>query len=89
MITFANQTSSDRDTMQTLGFIGVPEILIILLIVLLLFGGRKIPELLRGLGKGVREYRKAVSSTDEEPHADEPRGTQENSDNTGVMEGKA
>ena len=46
--------------MQTLGFIGVPEILIILLIVLLLFGGRKIPELMRGLGKGVREYKDAV-----------------------------
>ena len=55
--------------MQTLGFIGVPEILIILLIVLLLFGGRKIPELMRGLGKGVREYKDAVD--DEKDNTEE------------------
>ncbi|MBP5396618.1 MAG: twin-arginine translocase TatA/TatE family subunit [Bacteroidales bacterium] len=55
--------------MRTLGFIGVPEILIILLIVLLLFGGRKIPELMRGLGKGVREYKDAVDN--ETDHTEE------------------
>jgi sec-independent protein translocase protein TatA len=36
--------------------LGWNEILLILLIVLLLFGGRKIPELMRGLGKGIREF---------------------------------
>jgi len=36
------------------GFIGPQEIIIILIIVLLLFGGRKIPELMKGLGKGMR-----------------------------------
>ena len=55
--------------MRTLGFIGVPEILIILLIVLLLFGGRKIPELMRGLGTGVREYKDAVDN--ETDHTEE------------------
>ena len=55
--------------MRTLGFIGVPEILISLLIVLLLFGGRKIPELMRGLGKGVREYKDAVDN--ETDHTEE------------------
>ena len=42
-----------------LGMLGTNEIIIILIIVLLLFGGRKIPELMRGLGKGVREFNDA------------------------------
>ena len=40
-----------------LGNIGGTEILLIVLLVLLLFGGRKIPELMRGLGKGVKSFR--------------------------------
>ena len=39
-----------------MGPLGFNEILIILLIVLLLFGGKKIPELMRGLGRGMREF---------------------------------
>lgn len=42
--------------MQLLGVIGGQEIIVILLIVLILFGGKKIPELMKGLGKGVKEY---------------------------------
>lgn len=42
------------------GWLGGTEILVILLIVVLLFGGRKIPELMRGLGKGVREFKDAT-----------------------------
>ncbi len=42
-----------------LGVLGTPEILGILLVVVLLFGGRKIPELMRGLGKGVKEFKDA------------------------------
>lgn len=41
------------------GMIGPQEIIIILVIVLLLFGGRKIPELMKGLGKGMKEFKKA------------------------------
>jgi sec-independent protein translocase protein TatA len=41
------------------GILGGQELLIILVIVLVLFGGKKIPELMRGLGKGVGEYNKA------------------------------
>ncbi len=45
--------------------IGPPEIIIIAIIVLLLFGGRKIPELMRGLGKGMREFKDAQKDEDE------------------------
>lgn len=52
--------------MNLLGIIGGQEILIILVIVLVLFGGRKIPELMRGLGKGVKEYKNAVNGVEDE-----------------------
>ncbi|MDI9602743.1 MAG: twin-arginine translocase TatA/TatE family subunit [Acidobacteriota bacterium] len=42
-----------------LGPLGTPEVLIIVLILLLLFGARKLPELLRSMGEGVKEFRKA------------------------------
>lgn len=45
---------------------GTNEIIIILVIVLLLFGGRKIPELMRGLGKGVREFNDAKTNVKRE-----------------------
>lgn len=42
------------------------ELIIILFVILLLFGGRKIPELMRGLGKGIREFNNARSSIESE-----------------------
>ncbi len=45
---------------------GWPEILIIVAIIALLFGGRKIPELMRGLGTGIKEFKQAASSESEE-----------------------
>jgi sec-independent protein translocase protein TatA len=51
------------------GVIGVWQIVLIIAIVLLFFGGKKIPELLQGLGKGMKEFKKAVK--EEEP-ADRP-----------------
>ena len=42
-------------------FLGPTELILILLVVLLLFGGRKIPELMRGLGRGVKEFKDAVN----------------------------
>ncbi|RYZ21302.1 MAG: twin-arginine translocase TatA/TatE family subunit [Chitinophagaceae bacterium] len=45
-----------------MGPLGFNEIIVILIIVLLLFGGKKIPELMRGLGKGVREFNDAKSN---------------------------
>jgi sec-independent protein translocase protein TatA len=49
-----------------LGVLGTNEIVVILVIVLLLFGGKKIPELMRGLGKGVREFNDAKSNVKKE-----------------------
>ena len=47
-------------------FIGTTEILLIAFVVLLIFGGRKIPELMRGLGKGVKSFKDGVNGKDEE-----------------------
>ena len=46
--------------------LGPTEIIIILVIVLLLFGGSKIPELMRGLGQGMREFKKGASDLDDD-----------------------
>ena len=53
-----------------LGMIGPWQIILILAIVLLLFGGRKIPELMKGLGKGAREFKEGISGEDEESKKD-------------------
>ena len=47
-------------------FLGTWEIVIIVLIVLLLFGGKKIPELMKGLGKGVKSFKDGVNGIDNE-----------------------
>lgn len=43
----------------TAGIVGPQEVIVILVIVLLLFGGKKIPELMKGLGKGMKEFKEA------------------------------
>ena len=45
--------------------LGTQEILIIALIILLLFGGKKIPELMKGLGKGVKSFKEGMNSIDD------------------------
>jgi len=52
--------------MNTLLFIGTQEIIIIALVVLLLFGGKKIPELMRGLGKGVKSFKEGMNGVSDE-----------------------
>ena len=47
------------------GFPGGPEMLIVLLIILVIFGGKKIPELMGGLGKGVRSFKKGLKEGEE------------------------
>lgn len=46
--------------------LGMQELLVIMLVVLLLFGGKKIPELMRGMGKGIREFNNAKNSLESE-----------------------
>jgi len=50
--------------------IGIWEILILALVVLLVFGGKKIPELMRGLGRGVREFKDGVKGIEDDINAD-------------------
>ena len=52
--------------MNTLLFIGTPEIIIFGLAVLLLFGGKKIPELMKGLGKGIKSFKDGMKEVDDE-----------------------
>ncbi len=47
-------------------FIGYGEVLLILIVILLLFGGKKVPELMRGLGKGVRSFKEGLNGLDED-----------------------
>ena len=49
-----------------MGNIGMPELLLIFLFILIFFGAKKIPELAQGLGKGIREFRKAARDIQEE-----------------------
>ncbi len=44
--------------------IGAPQIILIVVVILLLFGGRKIPELMRGLGSGIKEFKDASKDED-------------------------
>lgn len=60
---------------MTLLMIGAPEIIFIVLIVLLLFGGKKIPELMKGMGKGVKMFKQGMNEVEEEvkrPLEDQP-----------------
>jgi sec-independent protein translocase protein TatA len=53
-----------------IGGFGGSELLIILAIVLLLFGGSKLPGLAKGLGQSIKEFKKAAKDTGDEPHAE-------------------
>lgn len=48
------------------GNLGTTEVIIIFIVILLLFGGKKIPELMHGLGKGVRSFKKGMNEIEEE-----------------------
>ena len=53
-----------------LGNLGTGEIIIIALVLLLLFGGKKIPELMRGIGKGVRNFKEGMNEIDKDINKD-------------------
>ena len=56
----------DMLTIVPMAFVGGWEIIIIALIVLLLFGGKKIPELMKGLGKGVKSFKEGMKEVEED-----------------------
>ena len=61
------------------GWIGFPEIIILLLVLLLIFGPKRLPEMGRSLGKGMREFKDSIAGTkdDDEPKQSLPTGTGE------------
>lgn len=52
-----------------MGRLGTTEIILIIAVILLLFGGKKIPELMKGLGSGVKEFKKAAKGEEDAPAA--------------------
>lgn len=54
--------------------LGMPEVIVIMLVVLLLFGGKKVPELMKGLGKGIRSFKEGMNGLDNDE--DQKKGTQ-------------
>jgi len=57
---------------------GLPEILVIALVILLFFGGKKIPELMKGLGKGVKSFKDGVKGVEDEINTNDVKGTVNN-----------
>lgn len=51
--------------------LGAPEIIIIAIVILLLFGGKKIPELMKGLGKGIKNFKEGVKGIENDINADD------------------
>lgn len=49
-----------------IGGLGMSEVLVIALVVLLFFGGKKIPELMKGIGKGVRSFKEGMNNVEKE-----------------------
>ncbi len=53
--------------------LGLPELILIAIVVLVLFGGKKIPELMKGLGKGVRSFKDGMSGIEDDEKKDEKK----------------
>lgn len=54
-----------------IGGLGLPELLVIVFVVLLLFGGKKLPELMHGMGKGVRSFKEGMNEVKKEINENE------------------
>jgi sec-independent protein translocase protein TatA len=53
--------------------LSIGKLLIIFLVIMVLFGAKKIPDLAQGLGKGIREFKKAMKDEDDDQHSSEPK----------------
>ena len=56
-----------------IGGLGTPELILIALVVLLLFGGKKIPELMKGVGKGVKSFKEGMNGLEDDIHEPEKK----------------
>lgn len=56
-----------------LGMVGPWQIVILALVVILLFGGKKIPELMKGVGKGIKEFKNGINPDEDEDKKDEEK----------------
>ncbi len=54
------------------------EIILILVIVLLLFGGKKIPELMKGMGKGIKNFKEGINSDEDDDEQEKPKSDKDN-----------
>ena len=59
--------------LKILGMIGAPQIILIIAVVLLLFGGRKIPELMKGLVSGIKEFKNATKEDEDSPKVEKKK----------------
>lgn len=60
--------------------IGTGELVVILCVVLILFGGKKLPELARSIGLGIREFKKACNGIEDEEFIEKPMSTKKNAE---------
>ncbi|MBI9062720.1 MAG: twin-arginine translocase TatA/TatE family subunit [Marinilabiliaceae bacterium] len=72
----------DLSTLLLFSMPGGPELIIIVLVLVLLFGGRKIPELMKGLGQGMKEFKKARNEVNSD-NKNKDKENKESIDNTG------
>jgi len=69
-----------------LGPLGIPELVIILLIIMMIFGAKRLPEIGASLGRGIRTFKSSVTGEDEKEERDEPeaQGADRRHDNNGL-----
>jgi sec-independent protein translocase protein TatA len=70
------------NTLLFLGNMGTGEIIIIAIVVLLLFGGRKIPELMKGLGKGIKNFKEGIKGIEDDITGDNDTTTKKDCHST-------
>lgn len=63
------------NTLLFLGNLGATEIILIVVVILLMFGGKKIPELMRGIGQGVKSFKKGLNEVEEQINKPEDKDT--------------
>ena len=82
LFTFAFRKYTEKEKTMVIistiaGFLGGQEWVLILLAIILLFGGRKIPELMKGLGKGIREFKNSSKEISKEAKSEETKADEE------------